>query len=211
MAFFAAPFLFHMPRFRKVLADHPDVYGSIGITPSTDPINVLYIIDRFDKLGFGRDTSADPADTSQSVKDIANVQRAQRAKGLLYGYPLYAVKASDELMYEIWVNRNALASAKDSGKTVIIPHHSGTGFRYHSSLSSTKLTALEAARNDAEDRLIQESAAKILSQYEERRAKYIGPSKPGVVAMLRDWLCRNDKDCGPNNISIGGPEPTPAR
>jgi hypothetical protein len=34
----------------------------------------------------------------------------------------------------------------------------------------------------------------ILAEYQKRRARYIGPGKPGVVKMLRDWL-NDGKDC----------------
>ena len=38
------------------------------------------------------------------------------------------------------------------------------------------------------DRQLRARAEEIFNQYKERRAKYIGPGKPGVVRLLRDWL-----------------------
>lgn len=198
-AFFAAPYLFHVPRFRKIIADHPDVYAPLGITPATEPVNVLYIIDRFDKLAFGFDVGVSP-DIAPPLKDIARMLQAQRAKGLLYGYPLHAVRAHDEHMIQIWVDRKPFPSTPN-GNVVIIPHHSGKGFRYYSP---------EASRDRAADEVIKQSAAKILSEYEKRRAQYIGPNKPGIVAMLRDWFCKDDKDCGPENVPIPSHQSPPA-
>jgi hypothetical protein len=46
-----------------------------------------------------------------------------------------------------------------------------------------------------EDRAIKSRAAMILAEYQKWRARYVGPGKPGVVKMLRDWLNNGKSFC----------------
>lgn len=52
------------------------------------------------------------------------------------------------------------------------------------------------------DLKLKERASKILSAYKARRAQYVGPGKPGVVVMLRDWFCPTNDECSPANAAL---------
>jgi hypothetical protein len=47
------------------------------------------------------------------------------------------------------------------------------------------------------DRAFQARLAKILADYKTRREKFIGEEKAGVVALLRDWFCRENQCFAP--------------
>jgi len=51
------------------------------------------------------------------------------------------------------------------------------------------------------DKILRARAERILSAYKKRRAEYIGAGKKGVVEMLRDWFCDNQK-CSPENARL---------
>jgi hypothetical protein len=40
--------------------------------------------------------------------------------------------------------------------------------------------------------LAQRPTVEILAEYRQRREKFIGDGKPGIVALLRDWYCTAD-------------------
>jgi hypothetical protein len=44
-----------------------------------------------------------------------------------------------------------------------------------------------------------EIAGRILAEYKKRRARFVGPGKPGVVALLREWFQGPDGLCTPEN------------
>jgi hypothetical protein len=50
-----------------------------------------------------------------------------------------------------------------------------------------------------EDLALKEKARRILAAYKERREKYIGDGKPGVAALVRDWLDDGTGYCAPEN------------
>jgi hypothetical protein len=53
-----------------------------------------------------------------------------------------------------------------------------------------------------EDKDLKEKAQRILAAYKERRAKYIGEGKPGVAALVRDWLDDGKGNCAPENAKF---------
>lgn len=53
-----------------------------------------------------------------------------------------------------------------------------------------------------DDLKLKERAGTILNAYKARRAQYVGPGKPGVEAMLRDWFCPTDDECSPTNAAL---------
>lgn len=99
-----------------------------------------------------------------------------RGLGYLFGYPKHAV--------DFFV-----ASADAQGETketvprdfIQIPvFESPTGRFVYAVPKGHK-------ENDA-DRTLREKAGRILAAYKERRATYIREGKPGVLALIRDWL-----------------------
>lgn len=51
-------------------------------------------------------------------------------------------------------------------------------------------------RESPADRAIANGAAPILEAYRTRRARFVGDGLPGVVDLLRDWLCDKSGMCG---------------
>ncbi len=113
-----------------------------------------------------------------------------RGLGYLYGYPRYAVDFFVE----------AQAEGQRTGKLVPrdffqIPTHSHDTGRF--------VWAVPRGHQPTEeDRATREQATRILADYRERRKRYVGEGKPGIVALLRDWFDDGTGRCGP---------PAPAR
>ncbi len=51
------------------------------------------------------------------------------------------------------------------------------------------------------DRNLRARAERILTAYKKRRLDYVGEGKKGVIEMLRDWFCDQEK-CSPQNASL---------
>jgi hypothetical protein len=52
------------------------------------------------------------------------------------------------------------------------------------------------------DQRLKAQASKILAAYKVRREQYVGPGKPGVAALLRDWFCAEEHACSPENATL---------
>lgn len=60
----------------------------------------------------------------------------------------------------------------------------------------------QGSQETDEDRRLRARAEAILEAYKQRRARYIGPGKPGAAALLRDWFCTSDNHCSPANAAL---------
>lgn len=118
--------------------------------------------------------AAHPLETLLAVEYDASSARFG-GYGYLFGYPDYAVNffvqaADSENFTGQFVERDFYALPTVAGETGrfvwAVPH---------------------GHRENAADQALKERAAKILADYRERRARFIGPGKPGVVALLRQW------------------------
>lgn len=53
----------------------------------------------------------------------------------------------------------------------------------------------EDAQESGEDIRLRFAVETALADYRARREKYVGPGKPGVAKLLRDWFCPQGKQC----------------
>ncbi len=110
-----------------------------------------------------------------------------RGLGYLYGYPSRAV--------DFFVT-----STEAQAKTKkLVPRDF---FQIPSYKRETGSFVYAVPKNSAitlEDTALKEKAGRILAAYKERRAKYIGDGKPGVAALVRDWLDDGSGFCAPEN------------
>lgn len=51
------------------------------------------------------------------------------------------------------------------------------------------------AEDSAEDRELRRRIEAVLASYRERRARNIGPGKPGAARLLREWYCPDGRTC----------------
>lgn len=108
-----------------------------------------------------------------------------RAYGHLFGYPEYAIEffaaaAESQRATGTFVERDFF-----SIPTFSLPTN---GYVY---------AVPKGAARRAEDDALRARAEPILEEYRRRREAYIGPGKPGVVALLRDWFDDGTGRCSP--------------
>lgn len=109
--------------------------------------------------------------------------------GYLFGYPDAAVRffveaANEEDLTGRFVERDFYSIPTFARET--------NGFVY------------AVPKNYAEkeaDKNLRARATRILAAYKKRRAEYVGEGKPGVVELLRDWFCQQDK-CSPQTAPL---------
>jgi hypothetical protein len=53
----------------------------------------------------------------------------------------------------------------------------------------------EDAQESGEDTRLRRAIEAVLADYKARRDRYVGPGKPGVARLLRDWFCPEGKHC----------------
>ncbi len=139
---------------------------------------------------FGLAPDSDPLAIALLIEHDATTAR-NRGLGYLYGFPRYAVDffvraADDEERTRQRVPRDFVqipTAAADTGR-----------FVYAVPKGHTPRT---------EDIALKEAAALILAEYRARRERYIGPGKPGVVALLRDWFDDGTGLCAPAHARFG--------
>jgi hypothetical protein len=116
-----------------------------------------------------------------------------RGQGYLYGYPDYAVDffvqaGESEARTGQFVPRD----------TMRVPTFGAAPER-----SNFVWTVPRGHQANEQDRAVTARAARILAVYTERRARYIGPGKPGAFALLRDWYCVGSGGrCSPENARV---------
>jgi hypothetical protein len=178
------PFVFHVPAIRRVMAALPDYFAQLGITPHTAPDSILLTMQRAAWQPVSN-TAADRQAWMRAHYDLT-VPRT-RATGLLYGYPRSAVEAYIEGFGKV-VRGESPPDSGAGGRALMmnIPSYRGDQTWYRKA----------APEDSAEDKALRARAAAILSDYKTRRDTFIGPGKPGIVALLRDWFC-NANGCAP--------------
>jgi hypothetical protein len=149
---FAEGIFVHRSSFTNKLASNRSYWAFYGITPASDPLSAVMMI------------------------DSDQTPRRNRAYGDLFGYPRHAV--------DFFVQ--AEESRRKTGQFVQRDFFS--------------IPVFEAATNrfvyavpkghvpNEEDLRIQAKAEPILAYYRNLRARFIGPDKPGIVALLREWF-----------------------
>lgn len=110
-----------------------------------------------------------------------------RGYGYLFGYPQHAV--------DFFVQASAQQDADPEKK--LVPRdflHIPTIAR---ETNRFVYAVPKGQAPNAEDIALRERAAPILAEYRKRRAQYIGPGKPGIARLLRDWFDNGDGRCSP--------------
>ncbi len=142
--------------------------------------------------GFGITRSADPLEIVTAVEYASSLERL-RHYGYLFGYPDHAV--------DFFVD--AARSQEADGRFVKREFQRLPTFRASDERSPfVYAVPVGHVENDA-DRSLRQRAQQIQAEYRLRREKYIGPSRPGVVRMLRDWFDDGQGACSPVNARFG--------
>lgn len=124
---------------------------------------------------FGVSTGSHPLEAVMAI-DRDDTPRRNRAYGYFFGYPEYAVDFFVESEEERRVTKKLVPRDFRSIATFELPTN---GFVY---------AVPKGALDRPEDISLRDQAAPILAMYRELRPKYVGPGKPGIVALLRDWM-----------------------
>jgi hypothetical protein len=201
----AEPFLFNLPAVRRLVAAHAHLYAAFGVTPHTPAEAIVLSLARFNE----RRPEERQARILWDRANATQIGDYERAKGLLYGYPPTAIEAYVAVRQkEIATGEPAPRSRPTDGPPsyIRIPGHNSTGDGPPNSPNELYYTMAVRGQPNEEDRAIRASAEAILAEYRRRRERYIGPGKPGIVALLRDWFC-TAKGCSANNATVPIPKP----
>lgn len=138
--------------------------------------------DVFSALGIT--PSSEPIEALLAVDADATTRR-NRGLGIFFGYPDYAVDFFVE----------AAESQRKDGKFVErdfiqIPTFESASGRFVYAVP-------KGHRERAEDRALRLRAAPILAKYRALRQQYVGPGKPGIVELIRDWMDDGSGRCSP--------------
>jgi hypothetical protein len=175
------PYVFNVPAMRRVMTMLPEYFASLGITPHTAPDVVLLTMQR--ATGTAPNTTAAERQ-AWSRAHVDELAPRNRATGLLYGYPRPAVDAYVETYAKVARGEAPPDAGGDPRALVMtIPSFKGESTWYRKA----------APEESAEDKALRASALAILAEYRTRREKFIGPGKPGIVALLRDWYCTAER------------------
>lgn len=135
---------------------------------------------------YGITPEMDPLGVALVIEHDPTTAR-NRGLGYLYGYPKHAV--------DFFV-----ASADAQGETRgIVPRDFIQIPTFKSPTGQFVYAVPKGHQETEEDRTLRDRAGRILAAYRERRARYVGEGKPGVVALLRDWLDDGTGFCDPAN------------
>jgi hypothetical protein len=114
-----------------------------------------------------------------------------RALGYLFGFPDYAV----DFFVQATVPGAEVGPGKDR------QFHSIPVYREGRNAFVWAVPLAHETR--AEDRSLANRAAPVLTAYRRRRAEFVGDGKPGVAALVRDWLCDDADRCGADRAARG--------
>jgi len=138
---------------------------------------------------FGLTPSSHPMEVTMAVEYDTAPERF-RGYGYLYGYPDYAV--------DFFVD--AENQRKKTGRSV--PRDIVSMPTYARSAQLYAWTVPKGHQENDVDERIRRQVLAILNDYLARRPKYIGAGKPGVVALLRDWLDDGKGRCSAANVTV---------
>lgn len=177
----AALRLVNRPAYERAIERNAAAFALYGFTPATNPW-VLH------EAGLGLWYSGD-------AKKRAH---ADRMRGYLYGFPDHAV----ELYYEDGLKQTDPTENRRNTSAVRVPTVDEKGWGY-------KWWVAKGQENHEQTRALLARAGAILAEYKRRRDRYVGPGKPGVVALLRDWFDDGKGRCAPSNAQFGARPESP--
>jgi hypothetical protein len=131
----------------------------------------------------------DPLEVVLTVEHFEGAPR-NRGLGYLYGYPKAAVDFFVAGQEEYALTKKI--TPRDFRQIPTFGRETGS-FVY---------AVAKGAPETDEDRQLKAKAGRILAEYTKRRERFIGPGKPGVVALLRDWFTNAKGECAPENASF---------
>ena len=169
---------FHTPRDGKRYAE-----GAVFYRPAVSQMACTYA-DYFAPLGIT--SHADPLGTALIVEHLEGAPR-NRGLGYLYGYPKSAVDFFVVGQEEYAITKKI--TPRDFRQIPTFGRESGS-FVY---------AVPKDAPETEEDRQLKAKAGRILTEYKKRREKFVGPGRPGIVALLRDWFTNAKGECAPEN------------
>lgn len=136
---------------------------------------------------FGLSPHADPLEVLTTI-EMEEPPLRLRGQGYLFGYPDYAVDwfvAAD--------NHQRATGEFVKRKFISMPTHAREE-------RGIVWAVPEDHEEHDEDRLFRARAAALLEDYRQRRARYIGDGKPGVLALIRDWYDNGNGQCSPRHV-----------
>jgi hypothetical protein len=137
----------------------------------------------------GATPSADPLEIALTVEHLEGASR-NRGLGYLYGYPKSAVDFFVAGQEEYAVTKKI--TPRDFRQIPTFGRETGS-FVY---------AVPKCAPETDEDRQLKAKAGRILAEYKKRRERFVGPGKPGIVALLRDWFTNEKGECAPENAKF---------
>ncbi|MCX6367490.1 MAG: hypothetical protein NTX57_12385 [Armatimonadetes bacterium] len=137
----------------------------------------------------GATPSADPLEIALTVEHLEGASR-NRGLGYLYGYPKSAVDFFVAGQEEYAVTKKI--TPRDFRQIPTFGRETGS-FVY---------AVPKGAPETDEDRQLKAKAGRILAEYKKRRERFVGPGKPGIVALLRDWFTNAKGECAPENAKF---------
>lgn len=170
-------FVANVPALARLMTRHADFFGRYALTPNAHPLAIMMAV------------------------EYADTSARWRGYGYVFGYPDYAVDFFVSLNEENDRKRAAglpVGTPDEHRDFVRVPTYAVIqlpggrtgGFRW---------SVAKGHQENDEDKAIKASAAAILDAYKTRRARYIGPGKPGAFSLLRDWYCSSGPRCSPSN------------
>jgi hypothetical protein len=169
-------YVVNIPALRRAVSAHANYFSQYGITSTAHPVEVVL-------------TFADGDIEHDHVRGI----------GYLFGYPDYAVNFFADGLGKVF-RKEAPRPPEAPTEPFEIPTFSRMTLRNGGTRSYFVYAVPKGHQENDEDRAIKVRAAEILAAYRERRARYIGPGKPGAFALLRDWYCDSKGRCSVENV-----------
>ena len=138
--------------------------------------------------GFGITKLSDPLEVISAVEYAPQLDRL-RHYGHLFGYPDHAV--------DFFVT--AARSQEETGQFVKREFIRMPTYRA-SDERSPFVYAVPVGHTEQEaDRRLRSDAGRVLAEYRLRRERYVGPKRPGVFQMMRDWFDDGSGQCSVAN------------
>ncbi|GIU78404.1 MAG: hypothetical protein KatS3mg005_1642 [Bryobacteraceae bacterium] len=184
--------------FRKIY-EHPETGKKErhyeGIVLAVEPLRRLLRQHEREFALLGVSPHSHPMEVLMAVEHAGEIDR-WRGYGRLFGFPPAAVdffvdagsrqKKTGEFVKRRFVSLPTFARAE-------------RGVVY---------AVAEDAEESEEDARLRRAIEAALADYKERRERYIGPGRPGVARLLRDWFCPDGKLCAlpaaPSNEAMPG-------
>jgi hypothetical protein len=164
----------NLPAVRRTIAEHAQLFGHHGITGRTHPGEMLARLGMLDNIDFNL------------------------TLGCLYGYPSHAVEFYSRRLDRA---RNGEPLKPGDAVNVNIPTYKGMQENGGTEYSQFRYRVEPGHEDNAEDRLLRDTAAKILAAYRIRRDRYIGDGT-GALALIRDWYDDGNGLCAPSNAKL---------